>query len=215
MTDVDRSTCTAHRHGTLSAYQRYACRCTDARDAAYLYYKHARNGQPYRRRIDATGSRRRVQALYAIGHTGDTIAAAAGLNPRHVQHVGSPKHRRYVTPATADAIAAAYDQLVTVPGSSVKTRQRAAWWGFLPPQWWADDIDDPTIDPLAEPDPAYVDAVLVDQVLAEQTPATALSPIERAAAARLGHRRGMPQSHLIRVLQMSGPTLADLTKEAA
>lgn len=209
---IDRTGCPARRHGNMSAYQRYGCRCADARNAEYLYYKHVRNGLPYRRRIDATGSRRRVQALYAIGHTGHTIAQAAGLHPRQVQQVGSPKLRRYVSAGTAQAIANAYNQLATTPGTSDTTRQRAAWWGFQPPQWWGDDIDDPAVNPPSA-DPDLVDDVLVARVLAQRADPKTLNRAEQAAAVAEAARRGIPRSTVAELLNVSYSTYTRLANQ--
>lgn len=215
-TTIDRTNCAATRHGTINAYQRHHCRCDDARHDTYLYYKHARNGLPYRRRIDATGTRRRVQALYAHGHTGHTIAAHSGLHTRQIQQLGAPAGRRWVTPDTATAVTRAYQQLATQPGTSDDTRRRAAASGYLPPHVWGDDIDDPTANPAAPTDPDHVDEVLVARALAgDTTAARALTKAERAEAVHIGRRRGLAPTTLAELLGANNRTINALAATTA
>lgn len=104
--------------------------------------------------IDATGTRRRLQALVAIGWSGAELM-------RRIGAVGTdfPKllGRDRVLARTARAVHALYDQLWdTTPPTSTRweraTRSRAlafaAARGWAPPQAWDDDtIDDPTAAP--------------------------------------------------------------------
>lgn len=139
----ERAGCAAPRHGTVSAYQRVGCRCADARQAARLYSKRRRLGRPEVRRLDATGTQRRVHALMALGHTAQTVGAAAGMSAFQVQQT---TRRRWVSPRTATRIAAAYDRLCGTRGTSQVTRRRAVWLGWAPPLAW-EDIDDPAERP--------------------------------------------------------------------
>lgn len=209
MTTIDRTGCDATRHGDMSAYVRYRCRCTDACTDHYLYYKRLRNGQPYRRRIDATGPRRRIRALYAIGHTCATIAHTAGLHPRMIQQLGT-ENRLYVTPATFKAVADAYTRLAHTTGTSPTTAKRAAWWGYPPPAAWGDDIDDPAADPAAPRDPDHVDDVLVEKVLAGKASPKDLSKAERIAVVDRGLAKHVSMSRLGQVLSASHDAIREL-----
>lgn len=107
------------------------------------------------RTLDATGTRRRIQALMAIGHTVVGIAAESGVDHSVIHDVlGGAGNVRGIT---YDRIAAAYDWLATQPpsterpGAATASRQRAAREGWHDPQWWEDygGIDDPEFDPDA------------------------------------------------------------------
>jgi hypothetical protein len=94
------------------------------------------------------GSRRRVQALYAIGHNPITIAAAAELDDSTVSHLANGRHDT-TDGRTAAAIRQAYQRLASTPGTSRKAKHRAGSLGWRDPQWWEDygRIDDPNFDP--------------------------------------------------------------------
>lgn len=107
------------------------------------------------RTLNATGTRRRVQALMAMGHTVTRIASESGVDASVIFDIlGGAIHVRGIT---ADRIAAAYDWLATRPPVDIRpaavtvSRNRAAREGWRDPQWWEDmgDIDDPTFDPDA------------------------------------------------------------------
>ncbi|MFF7022970.1 hypothetical protein ACFY97_18455 [Streptomyces klenkii] len=96
--------------------------------------------------IDPTGSIRRVRALQAIGHTLKTIAETAGSAESRIQPLaaGCPLMRRKL----ADKVARAYKVLADKPGSSTRSKNRAAAAAWAPPGAWDDDtIDDPTAHP--------------------------------------------------------------------
>jgi hypothetical protein len=104
------------------------------------------------RYVDATGTRRRVQALLAIGHTIIGIAAEASVDQSVIIDIlnGYPNVRGI----TADRIAAAYDWLAHRPpttgreSAATVSRNRAARNGWAPPITWDDDtIDDPDAFP--------------------------------------------------------------------
>lgn len=215
-TTIDRTGCGAPRHGTVNDY-RYGCRCPAAREDKRLTDKRRREGRHRARLVPGIGSRRRLQALNALGWTLKQLAAELGWSIQATQAVTTGVHP-LVRASTRDAIAALYDRLGATRGPSEVARTKALRRGYMPPQAWDDDIDNPAAAPLldAPADPTYVDGVLVARVLDGKAPAAALSRAERAAAVQLGKRRGMPQYHLIRVLQISGTTLAGLaTQEAA
>jgi hypothetical protein len=145
--------------------------------------------------IDATGTRRRTQALAAIGWSITQQAARLGRSQGNHQFVLT---NRQVTVATARIVRELYDQLsLTLPTPSchvTKTRNWAARQGWAPPLAWDDDtIDDPAAQPdLGDPDATVVDDVLIDLVLAGKR--ADLTETERVDVVRAGRRRGMPLS---------------------
>lgn len=95
-------------------------------------------------RIDATGTRRRVQALAAIGWSQQHLSARLGLNPGALYKVASGTIQR-VTVSRAREIDALYRELQEVPGPSTRARAIATRKGWPPPVAWDDtEIDDPS-----------------------------------------------------------------------
>lgn len=152
---MDRSNCTAPRHGTASYFRR-GCRCPDAYVAKRRYDKQWRAGILVKSHIDATGTRRRLQALMAIGHNAPAVAAVCALSPDMISYLRkpSPVTRPNVHRKTAAQVVKAYEVLSMQPGSDSKARKHAARLGYHPPLAW-DDIDNPLEQPAQpEPEPA-------------------------------------------------------------
>jgi hypothetical protein len=112
-------------------------------------------------RIDATGTRRRIQALVAIGWPINHIARHAGLFDTNA-FAFAQRDQVYVS--TAKAIAVAYDQLRTCKPERhgvtkhhvAAAKNRAARQHWAPPAYW-DDPDHPIDDRHFEPKtPAHV-----------------------------------------------------------
>lgn len=98
-------------------------------------------------RVDATGTRRRLQAMAALGHRIDYINARLGLGPTGIGKVLSGERER-VSASRARAVAALYEELWDQPGPCERTRSTAARKGWRLPMWWDDDtIDDPSAEP--------------------------------------------------------------------
>lgn len=101
--------------------------------------------------INATGTRRRVHALQAIGYSQEAIARAAGTTQHRICVVSLGAER--VRQKFADKIAAAYSALAHTPPAETRFTRRAcrqaAERGWPDPQFWddVDRIDDPTFDP--------------------------------------------------------------------
>ena len=105
---------------------------------------------------DATGTRRRLQALTVNGWSAARLATRLGMEPTHLRRIirGGGKNKN-VSVATARAVRDLYDELWDQPPPEVthrekvaasKTRNRAAGW--VPAQAWDDDeIDDPAAVP--------------------------------------------------------------------
>lgn len=100
------------------------------------------------RRKDATGSRRRLQALRILGHTRYNVATRLGITPDRIKHITNCTTNT-VTVAEAAAIARLYRQLCTIPGPSQQTATIARKAGWHGPLAW-DDIDDPDCLPETE-----------------------------------------------------------------
>lgn len=159
---IDRSSCTAPRHGTASAYVRYRCRCDDAREDWRLYKKRRREGRQPPLRINSLGAARRIRALCAIGWPQVALAEQLGWSKDRVWHVTIQSYPT-VYASTAARIKALYDRLQGTPGPSDRTRKYANAQGWATPLAW-DDIDDPNAMPVDAPDDpaAEVDLTVVE-----------------------------------------------------
>ncbi|MFE2563117.1 helix-turn-helix domain-containing protein [Streptomyces mirabilis] len=98
-------------------------------------------------RADATGSRRRLQALRVLGYTRYDTAARLGITPDRIKHITGCTTKT-VTFEEAAAIARLYKKLSTVAGPSRQTSTIARNKGWYGPLAW-DDIDDPKCKPQA------------------------------------------------------------------
>lgn len=194
------ATCRAAVHGTFSAYRR-GCRCPAAREQWRLYHKQRREGRARPRVVDATGTRRRLRALAALGWPMVILAAQLGYREAQaVSRLCQPGTTR-VNVATAAAVRRLYDQLSMTPGPSPRARATAARSGWLPPLAWDDaDLD----NPAAAPDLAITVAVLhgrrhgsdhaaIERACSGQLPAAErLNPAERLEVVRRLRRQGLP-----------------------
>lgn len=109
--------------------------------------------------VDATGTRRRMQALVAVGWSQARLASRLGITETSLCRILAGSGG--VLQATADAAAAAYEEWWRGPsagasraarGSITRARQHAARQGWLPPLAWDDDtIDDPDTEPHTGP----------------------------------------------------------------
>lgn len=106
-------------------------------------------------RFDGTGTRRRLQALMAIGWSQSKLAHAMGYELRNFAHLVNATGN--VTATTARAVRALYDDLWDQQppqttrgdkGAYTRSRRYAAARGWPPPMAWSDDeIDDPAAVP--------------------------------------------------------------------
>ncbi|MFJ5090004.1 helix-turn-helix domain-containing protein [Streptomyces sp. NPDC088674] len=99
---------------------------------------------------DATGSRRRLQALAVIGHSPNALAPLLGLDAGWVYRIADGTATR-VSGQTALRLTALYRQLLQRPAPTghgpVRARKRAAALGWHGPLAWGSDIDDPRCEP--------------------------------------------------------------------
>lgn len=154
--------------------------CQPCRDAAARYERGRQldllNG--HTRMTDATGTRRRMQALVALGHTFGRLGPALGMTQAGASHIANST-RNTVRTATADRVTTLYEQWsMTLPPQTTSTdRKNAAYartvarrnhWA-VPLAWEGLDMNDPNTEPYAttntRPDPNDVDTVLVERVL--------------------------------------------------
>jgi hypothetical protein len=174
---VSPDDCPGTRHGTPTAYQRYGCRCDDARAAQSRYrkqlrYRHHR-GVPTK--IAGYRVRRRFEALMALGWPRGEIYRRMGYSDSSWI---DRDDRERVSAAVFAKVCAVYDELSMQVGPSQQTRSFARNRGYAPPLAW-DDIDDPDEQPkgLGRTHVDDVDDAVVARVLAgERLPTT---PAER------------------------------------
>ncbi|MCX4450634.1 hypothetical protein [Streptomyces sp. NBC_01789] len=148
-------------------------------------------------KVDATGSRRRVQALAAIGWPGETVAVRAGLHPRHISTL---LQQPTILASTAQGIADAYDDLRYRSARrnrvskrvATRTRNRAAAKRWPPPKYWDESgaIDDPHFTPEYKLTQA--------EILAEE--ARWLMDIGGLTRTQAAERLGKDRSYIDRVL---------------
>lgn len=152
-----------HKHeenGTC--YVTHGCRCAGCRRgrAEYEYWRHF-NPTRVAVSVDATGTRRRLQALACLGWSARMIADRFGMAEVTVATWGRAER---VSSRTAAKVARWYDELsmrIPEPVTFAEriavgaTRGKAAARGWVPPLAWDDEVID---DPSAEPSmPGVVD----------------------------------------------------------
>jgi len=97
--------------------------------------------------IDGTGTRRRLQALVALGYTQTDLAQRIGWSVANLNVITLGRHPS-VTCATANLVDDLYEELSMRPGPSMRARAVARRNGWVPPLAWH-DID----DLLEQPEP--------------------------------------------------------------
>lgn len=162
--------CTVHNRGTPACYSECGCRC---RPCARAWYKAEQSRRYYRAkgqpaRLDATGTQRRIRALWALGHPSEAIARAAGLpSDRGVWQIAG--NRSWVSRDTAARINRAYSLMSMRPGTSSVTAARARAKGYAPPLAWDDGagphgIDNPDATPYINAETARHGADVAEEV---------------------------------------------------
>lgn len=108
--------------------------------------------------LDATGCRRRLQALRVLGYSAKALAEVVGTAETRIHLIcsGSQPTVRFLL---ASRIFAAYENLSAAPApegrSSTMARRCAEANGWLGPAWWdASEIDDPDFVPAIEDTPS-------------------------------------------------------------
>lgn len=162
--------------------------CRNSAAASARRYRSLRRRLGHRR-IDATGTRRRLRALAALGWPMRDLSVELGWEPTRAQKLTAAGH---VWADTAADVRLLYDRLSMTPGPSLKTRRRAEAAGWLPPLAWDDDCLD---------DPGYVPA---EQVLRDWEEALALHR-RWLAAGRKREQRAAAAAALVRLPDRARP----------
>jgi len=124
-------------------------------------------------RVDATGTRRRLHALTAIGWSPELLAAELARRPASLRRsLTSPS----VTARAARDVARLYERLSNTPpprdtgvqhAAADAARAHAVAHGWLPPMAWDDiDTDVPPPPPATEPPADDVDEIAVERAMA-------------------------------------------------
>lgn len=176
--------------------------------------------------VDPVGTRRRLQALVAIGWSLPQLAAHLGRTPTHLARtMGGIR----VTIRTADQVRALYDQLWDVRppqdtsaarAAADAARTLAAQNGWLPPLAW-DDIDtDPDPDPQ-QPDQLSADVDDLDEIAIERAVIgdgmrlEQLTPAEQEEVVRRLTERGKSIRHIAGQLGTTKRTVSRRRRSAA
>lgn len=211
-----------HAHGaSTNCVTSHGCRCGDCRAARreYMYWhRHmiaAGRDDVFNRRVDATGTRRRIQALMCLGWSQSALERRSGIQQKVLSdHL----YRDYVSTRSRDRIAELYEQLShLIPptenaGQRIsvnKARAYARRHGWAPPLAW-DDIDNDPEPATAEPSGA-VDEVAVD--LAVHGHPVHLTPAERRACVVLLHAQYWSDSRIADTIRCTSKTVERIRAE--
>ncbi len=155
--------------------------------------------------VDATGTRRRVQALIALGHSEKTLAPMIPMAPEHLRRIA--RGHSTVSARTARAVRALYDRMwdqsppratAAQRATASKCRARAEGKGWVPPLVWDDDTID---DPSAQPASGWRRSRFrrAEDLAAEAAELAELRYTRTQAAERIGVQRGTLGKALARV----------------
>lgn len=185
----DRTACGAKRHGDMSAYTWWGCRCPDAREANRIFRKRIREGRHRPAMVPAVGTARRIQALVAAGWSFTALGRELDRTLTRVRQLAF-QSSPHVTRATAQQVRELAHRLAGLDGGSKYARTVAARYGWVSLYAW-DDIDDPDAEPVVD---ASCD-VRVDEIAVERAAGgdrtVRLTQVERDAAIRLMRQRGV------------------------
>lgn len=186
-----------HKHGdTRTCHSLHRCRCQDCRrhNNEYNYWRKQmiRHGKPPVHSVDATGTRRRIEALMCLGWSASYIAGRIGSRQEKISLFRTAER---VKPSTAKKVAELYEETWgqrpaprTMPErvAVTKTLAFAKARGFLPPLAW-DDIDTDVAPPVPEESDA-IDEMAIAAALDGLKPR--LTPQERLEVIRILNREG-------------------------
>jgi transcriptional regulator with XRE-family HTH domain len=143
--------------------------------------------------VPAAGTRRRIEALVAIGYPKRDLAKRLGVT--QIQTARVPLMRA----EWAQQVMALYEDLRDIPGPSSRARETARRRGWLPPIWWDDDsIDDPQAQP--EGTRSYRGTVLIDDVTLPRPVRVALMTKRGLSEAEIAQRIGTIKRYVTRDL---------------
>jgi hypothetical protein len=196
------------RHGKLAGY-RAGCHEQCCRKAANDHTQRLKlRGEYGKRHVDATGTRRRVQALAAIGWSHANVSRYIGWEGTFLAQAMRTRGKVHVD--TAAAVRKAYDDLsMKLPPqtttsermSVARTLKLAERQGWLPPLSYDDGrIDDPDYRPHAGSNRRHrddVDDAVVLRVLSGERLDT--TPAERAEVVRRWLASGRSERQLCQI----------------
>lgn len=141
------------RHGSVAGYSQHrksgdipACDSCKAAVAKYQANRDLMRMRGQSHTIPAIGTVRRIQALVRMGWPMPVLSERLGAaTPQTIQNLAR-KPRARIRVATAQKIAALYDELAMTPGPSRVSATRARNRGWPAPLAW-DDIDNPNERP--------------------------------------------------------------------
>jgi hypothetical protein len=171
---------------------------------------------------DATGTRRRLQALVAIGYSQRKLAHRLNRTPQNFMTL---LNRDQVLASTARSVGVLYEQLWDKPPTPTghrelisfnQARNRARALGWLPPMAWDDDtIDDPSATPEVASDHDEVDEIAIERCLAGKNIGRPLTHAERVVVARRVEQDGRGATALAKLVGCSGTTARELMAVAS
>jgi hypothetical protein len=174
--------------------------------------------------VDATGARRRLQALATLGYDSDYLAPLIGRRRETTFSLLTGRQPK-VAREHDERIRRVYDDLWDKPRvgatkgeriSISKAKGRAIRRGYAPPLQWDDDsIDDPNAEPMQGVEGSVVDWQLIDRVLAGRAEASVLAVAEKREAARAVLARGGTATQIAKRLGVSGETAGKWARELA
>lgn len=164
--------------------------------------------------VDATGTRRRMQAMARAGWS---IADQARRLGREVRNHTHCLNYDKVTAVTARAVAALYDELYWQVPPDSPTKKRTITWatkrGWLPPQAWVDDIDDPAAQPnMGAPKDSEPDLELVCKAVGGEATWGQLNRAERVAVCRRLLASGLGRNAIARRVRASDTVIGDFLR---
>jgi DNA-binding CsgD family transcriptional regulator len=151
--------------------------------------------------VDATGTRRRLQALLALGYTGNDLARRLGCSTPTLQIARQCRVRA----ATARAVRALYEELENIPGPSSRARTYYRSCGYLTPAWWdPDTIDNPAVEPEGIRTYAADGCTLIDDVTAPRSARIDLMARRGLDPAAIAVALQLPRRYVYRDLRTAG-----------
>lgn len=159
--------------------------------------------------VNATGTRRRLQALAALGWPVQTLNLRLGCSSRTTFLIMRRSRKaRMVTASTRDAVAALYAKLSVAPPppsrQTSRVRRHAFERGWAPPVAWDEEqIDDPRAYPHGHLARAKrLDAVAISAAVDGEI-GVLLSAVEKAEVIRRCLARGVPMQAIARRADVS------------
>lgn len=150
--------------------------------------------------VDATGTRRRIQAMCAFGYTFAEQGRALGITRAAVSLISGGQ--AHVHQATAAAVAVLYRDRSKHPGPSAAARSRAEREGWPGPLAWGADIDDPAVRPDLDDGEPVPDGAPLDRM--EQLERAEVMTTRGATAKQIAAELGVTSRTVVRWRSANG-----------